>query len=166
MIERKNRSDDKGPEPEAITVAEIDGKLYAIIGLERVGGFFVYDVTDPYNAEYVTYFFNRNFDLEPEEDITGDIAPEDVIVISSEDSPNGNTLIVTAAEVSGTISLFQIGDGVAPLVQLPNTVVDAEEAKTGLAVFPNPVVENVTITMDIAVEGQARLSVYDQMVVL
>lgn len=36
-----NRSDDKGPEPEAITVGELYGTPYAFIGLERVGGIMV-----------------------------------------------------------------------------------------------------------------------------
>ncbi|MFA0408662.1 choice-of-anchor I family protein, partial [Vibrio splendidus] len=42
-----DRSDDKGIEPEAIEVAEINGKHYAFIGLERQGGIMVYDVTQP-----------------------------------------------------------------------------------------------------------------------
>ena len=41
------RSDDKGSEPEALTLAEIDGRTYAFLGLERIGGIMVYDVTDP-----------------------------------------------------------------------------------------------------------------------
>jgi hypothetical protein len=32
------RSDDKGPEPEGLEVAEIDGRVYAFVGLERVTG--------------------------------------------------------------------------------------------------------------------------------
>ena len=45
-----DRSDNKGPEPEAITVGEIDGRTYAFIGLERTGGIVMYDVTDPMDA--------------------------------------------------------------------------------------------------------------------
>ena len=41
------RSDDKGPEPEGITVAKLWGRSYAFIGLERIGGIVVFDVTDP-----------------------------------------------------------------------------------------------------------------------
>ena len=41
-----DRSDNKGPEPEGITVGEIDGRTYAFIGLERIGGIMMYDVTD------------------------------------------------------------------------------------------------------------------------
>lgn len=45
---KKNRSDDKGPEPEAATVATIGDSIYAFIGLERIGGIMVFNVTHPY----------------------------------------------------------------------------------------------------------------------
>jgi hypothetical protein len=38
-----NRSDDKGPEPENVVVGKIDGRQYAFIGLERIGGVMVYE---------------------------------------------------------------------------------------------------------------------------
>ncbi len=41
------RSDDKGPEPENVVVGKIDGRQYAFVALERIGGIMVYDVTDP-----------------------------------------------------------------------------------------------------------------------
>lgn len=42
-----SRSDAKGPEPEGITLGEVNGRTYAFIGLERIGGVMVYDVTPP-----------------------------------------------------------------------------------------------------------------------
>ena len=36
-------------------------RVYAFIGLERIGGVMVYDVTEPNNAFYVSYVNNRNF---------------------------------------------------------------------------------------------------------
>ena len=45
-----NRSDDKGPEPEAATVGFVNGQTYAFIGMERVGGIFVYNVSEPGSA--------------------------------------------------------------------------------------------------------------------
>ena len=55
------RSDDAGPEPEGITLGEVDGRTYAFIGLERVGGIVVYDITDPTNSTFVQYINNRDF---------------------------------------------------------------------------------------------------------
>ena len=41
------RSDDKGSEPEGVSTAVINGRVYAFVGLERFAGTMVYDVTDP-----------------------------------------------------------------------------------------------------------------------
>ena len=42
-----NRSDNKGPEPEGVTLGIVQGTLYAFVGLERIGGIVVLDLTDP-----------------------------------------------------------------------------------------------------------------------
>ena len=49
------RSDDKGPEPEAITVGTIDDRHYAFIGMERNNAIFAYDITLPEQAKVVAY---------------------------------------------------------------------------------------------------------------
>lgn len=113
-----SRSDNKGPEPEGVAVGEINGRNYAFIGLERVGGVFVYDVTDPENSEYVTYVNNRDFsvsalDEETEEPVenwqdAGDLGPEGLVFIPATDSPNGKDLLVVGNEVSGTTTIFEI----------------------------------------------------------
>ena len=41
------RSDNKGPEPEGVVVGKVDGRMLAFVGLERPGGFMVFDVSDP-----------------------------------------------------------------------------------------------------------------------
>jgi hypothetical protein len=43
----ETRSDDKGPEPEDVTLGKVAGRTYAFIGLERVDGGMVYDISDP-----------------------------------------------------------------------------------------------------------------------
>ena len=108
------RSDDKGPEPEAVEIVEREGKIFALIGLERVGGIMVYNITDPQNPTFVNYVNNRDFsvDAQLDDDSTnpavGDMGVEDIIYISAEESPNGSPLVVTANEVSGTITLFGV----------------------------------------------------------
>ena len=105
----KNRSDDKGPEPEAIEVVVNGDTIYALIGLERQGGIFVYNITDPAHPYYVNYVNNRDFSVEdattPE---VGDLGIEDIVYISADDSPTGSPLVVTANEVSGTVTLFGV----------------------------------------------------------
>jgi hypothetical protein len=54
------RSAAKGPEPEGVVVAQFGTRHFAFIGLERVGGVMVYDVTIPGGASFVTYFNPRN----------------------------------------------------------------------------------------------------------
>ena len=51
----EDRSDNKGPEPEAVTIARYKDELYAFIGLERIGGTVVYNVSDPEDPEFVLY---------------------------------------------------------------------------------------------------------------
>lgn len=48
-----NRSDDKGPEPEGLVVGKAFGRTNVFVGLERIGGVVVYDITDPYAPTYV-----------------------------------------------------------------------------------------------------------------
>ncbi|MEO1448001.1 MAG: choice-of-anchor I family protein, partial [Bacteroidota bacterium] len=99
----KNRSDDKGPEPEAVVVGEINGLQYAFVALERVGGVMVYDVTDPMNPEFVQYVNNRSTTME-----TGDLAPEGLFFIPSDQNPTGKPLLLVASEVSSTVTVWEI----------------------------------------------------------
>jgi len=101
-----NRSDNKGPEPEGVTVGKINDRSYAFVGLERVGGVMVYEVTDPSNPSFVQYINTRDFSGE-EEEILGDSGPEGLIFIPAEESPNGKPLLVVTYEISGTTAVFE-----------------------------------------------------------
>jgi predicted extracellular nuclease len=103
-----SRSDDKGPEPEGVTTGVIAGRTYAFVGLERVGGIMVYDVTTPTAPTFVQYLNNRDFSGDAEAGTAGDLGPEGLIFISGEDSPNGAPLLVVANEVSGTTTVYEI----------------------------------------------------------
>jgi hypothetical protein len=106
-----NRSDDKGPEPEGVDVGTINGRTYAFVGLERIGGFVTYDVTDPKAARLVAYTNPRNFAGNPEEGTAGDLGPEGILFIEGKDSPTKTPLVVVTNEISGTTSIF----GVSPV---------------------------------------------------
>lgn len=124
-----NRSDDKGGEPEAIAVGEIAGRTYAFIGQERSGDLFAYDVTNPFQVEFIAHYNNRDFstDFELDDDLdnpcdvnegmycdevamSGDLGPESITFVSATDSPNGNPLLIVGNEVSGTVTIYQITD--------------------------------------------------------
>jgi hypothetical protein len=112
-----NRSDDKGTEPEAVEVAEINGKQYAFIGLERQGGIIVYDVTIPAAPVYQSYINNRDFSepvctLVDEGDCdngvynstAGDLGPESIDYFTRV----GKHFIAVGNEVSGTTTVYEV----------------------------------------------------------
>lgn len=107
-----SRSDAKGPEPEAVTLAEINGRTYAFIGLERVGGVMVYDISNPNSAEFIQYLNTRDFTIDDVEDSSVaddiDLGPESIEYVPAEDSPNGNPLLLVAHEVSGTVTVLEL----------------------------------------------------------
>lgn len=99
----KSRSRAKGPEPEGLTLAAINGKTFAFIALERVGGVMVYDVTNPADVKFVDYKNSRSLTS-----YSGDQGPEGIIYISPDNSPNGKGYIAIANELSGTVSVYEI----------------------------------------------------------
>lgn len=134
----EKRSDNKGPEPEAITTALFNGEPYALIGLERMGGIMVYNISDPADPQFVTYVNNRDFSVDAElpngdpNPAVGDLGIEDIIVINGSQSPDGNTYVVTSNEVSGTVSIFTV-EGII------SNVSETTEKTFALRAYPNPV---------------------------
>ena len=110
----EGRSDDKGPEPEGVTLGEIDDRSYAFIGLERIGGIMVYDVTDPAGATFVTYVNNRDFTAPADSPQAGDLGAEGLVFVPAADSPNGENLVIVGNEVSGTTTIFEITTATDP----------------------------------------------------
>mgnify|MGYP003607432629 FL=1 len=127
----KNRSDNKGPEPEGITVGQINGATYAFITLERIGGLMTYDITNPAAPTFVSYNNNRTTTS-----LGGDLGPEGIIYINPTDSPNGTGLVVMANEVSATISIYEITNDL-----LNNK--DFTSNANSFVVYPNPVKDGV-----------------------
>ncbi len=110
-IEIDSRSAKKGVEPETVTVQQVGGHTFAFIGLERIGGVMVYDVTDPAAATYVNYVNTRDFSGE----ITGDVAPEGLAFIPADESASGSPILLAACEVSGTVAAYTLsGSAVVP----------------------------------------------------
>lgn len=105
------RSDNKGPEPEGIAIGEISGRTYAFIGLERIGGVIIYEITNPRTPVFQNYVNNRDFAGDAEEGTARDLGPEGIIFIRASDSPTGDPLLVVANEVSGTTTIYKITKG-------------------------------------------------------
>lgn len=108
--DREDRSDNKGPEPEGVALGQLAGRTFAFIGLERIGGIMVYDVTNPQSASFVQYVNSRDFTKDPESELplVGDLGPEGLLFIAAADSPNGEPLLVVGNEVSGTTAIYQV----------------------------------------------------------
>lgn len=118
----EGRSDDKGPEPEALTIGEVDGIPYAFVGFERFGGVAAYDLSDPTAPEFVTLFNNRDFSVSVEDEIedaenpaellarAGDLGPESITFLGEDQSPTGEPALVVGNEVSGTTSFYSIAN--------------------------------------------------------
>lgn len=98
-----DRSDNKGPEPEGVTIFKSLDKVYAFISLERIGGVMVYDITNPNTPAYVDYINSRTLPA-----LGGDRGAEGIIFIPAEQSPNGNDLVLLANEISATVSVYSI----------------------------------------------------------
>jgi 2',3'-cyclic-nucleotide 2'-phosphodiesterase / 3'-nucleotidase / 5'-nucleotidase len=127
-----SRSDDKGPEPEGVVVGQVNDRAYAFIGLERVGGVMIYDVTEPQDAFYVGYVNNRDFSqgvctlvsavpAAPPSSRSGgacsngipnplalDLGPEGLAFVPAKSSPNGKPLLIVGNEISGSTTVYEI----------------------------------------------------------
>ncbi len=108
------RSDDKGAEPEALAVGTIGAQTFAFIGLERMGGIMVYDVSNPTAPSFVRY---KNAALEgllkvsPANNTTPgsyDVAPEGMVFVPAAQSPNGKPMLIVASELSGTTTMYEV----------------------------------------------------------
>lgn len=88
------RSDDKGVEPEGVTVGTINGRPIAFIALERVDAIAIYDLSDPANPQFKQ--------LLP----TGD-APEGVHFVPASHSPTRRSLLIVSCEGDGTVKVYQ-----------------------------------------------------------
>jgi len=116
-----NRSDDKGPEPEALALGQIGSKQYAFIGAERMSSIYIYDITNPYAPTFIDYVINRdlnvtyniNDDQQPvvvtgSVQLAGDLGPESLVFVPEGQSPTAKPLLLMANEVSGSLTVFEI----------------------------------------------------------
>lgn len=101
-IKIDGRSQKKGPEPETVAVGNINGREYAFIALERIGGIMIYDITEPASAQFVNYINSRDFTSE----ISGDVSPEGLYFAQADDGKK--PMLIAANEVSGTVAVYEL----------------------------------------------------------
>ncbi|MCH7226554.1 choice-of-anchor I domain-containing protein [Haloferula sp. A504] len=97
------RSDNKGPEPEAVSVITLGAKTIAVVGNERQNSVVMVDITDPANPAPISYINNRD---------NGLFAPETVQTIAAADSPTGSELAIFGYEGDGVGSGISGGIGI------------------------------------------------------
>ncbi len=79
----------------------VNGRTYAFVGLERIGGVMICDITDPSSIAFRNYVNSRNYSA----DIYDDVSPEGVIFVAAEQNISGAPLVIASNEVSGTVSV-------------------------------------------------------------
>lgn len=117
------RSDNKGPEPEGVTLGTVDGQLYAFVGLERANSVMAFAIESPTEASFAGLFATE-----------GDVSPEVLDFIPAEDAPEGaeGPVLLVANEVSGTTTAYELepaaGDGTFTL-----QILHASDFEAGIA---------------------------------
>ena len=106
--EGDDRSDDKGPEPEGLTIGMVGGKHYLFVGLERVGGVAVYNVSNPQAPLFVQYINSRDFTVDQQSSAAGDLGPEGLKFVPAAQSPIGSAMLIVGNEVSGTTTFYSV----------------------------------------------------------
>lgn len=147
------RSDDKGPEPEALAFLRMtngpNNTDYLAVGLERQGGVLFYDVTNP-NAISLDLLVH-SFDT-----VSGtmiDIAPEGIVFA---DHANGQKIMLVSNEVSGTIAAYSVR----------STIVGGTHNLLTEAAFkltPNPVQDHLTLTLSTELMDELYYAIYNNL---
>lgn len=90
------RSDDKGCEPEGLTIGQVGNRTILFVGLERADAIIMYDISNPYNPVFIKTLK------------TGD-GPEGVMFIPAAQSPSGKSLLIVSNENDGVVKVFAAG---------------------------------------------------------
>ncbi len=98
------RSENKGPEPEALTLGEVGGRTIAFIGLERASGIMIYDVDNPLLPQFLSFVPSYDF----VNDQALEISPEGSKFISADSSPNNKPLLLIGNEVTGNTTIYEV----------------------------------------------------------
>lgn len=125
------RSDDKGPEPEAVAVTTLaGGTVIAVAGMERQNGVIVVDITNPASPQVIRYINDSG---------SGLISPETVTIIDAPDSPTGTVLAIVGYEgiidddVAGGVGVYEINPPAFRLQVLHASDMEADASSVSAA---------------------------------
>ena len=88
-----SRSDDKGCEPEGITIGRVGNKNLVFVGLERANAVIVFELSNPQKPNFVQW-------------LNTGVGPEGVLFVPANESPNGKSLLIVSNEVDGTVKIY------------------------------------------------------------
>lgn len=146
-----SRSGKKGPEPEDIKTLKAGNQTYALIGLERIGGVMMYDISDMENIYFTDYINMRDFSG-TNLSTSGALGPEGLCTVEASVSPTGDPLILVANEISGGVNVISLGgekDIPAQSVELDKTRLVMESGtqdKLTAAVAPSDTTDAVVFS--------------------
>lgn len=111
---KDSRSDNKGPEPEGLAIGKVFGRTLAFVGLERIGGVMIFDITNPTSPQFQSYLNSSVFTAVGGANFatigtpSGDVSPEGILFVKASDSPIGEPLVIVANELSGTTAIYKV----------------------------------------------------------
>lgn len=93
----------------------MNDRTYAFVGLERIGGVMIYNITDPAAVAFKNYVNSRDYLA----DIFDDVSPEGVLFVAANQNSAGVPIVITSNEVSGTVSVTALDIEAAPAEEKP-----------------------------------------------
>jgi 2',3'-cyclic-nucleotide 2'-phosphodiesterase (5'-nucleotidase family) len=93
----ENRDDNKGVEPESITIGQVGADTFVFVALERADGVAAFRMDGPADFTFAGFFTTP-----------GDDAPEVITFIPAEDAPGGKAMLVVPNEDSATTTAYEL----------------------------------------------------------
>jgi hypothetical protein len=112
VYDNSSRADDKGGEPEGIALGTTGERRIAVLGLERFSALLFFDITDPAAPTLISWEQMQPIENTPISESTA-WSPEGIVFVPSWQSPNGEPLVITSYEMSGTMTIHQVTETAA-----------------------------------------------------